>query len=104
MEAKEAAAKDESEDELHGDVEFETGVYDGRYSIKICSAAACDEVAVFGDKCIAHRPLCSKRGCQKRVHSDGKCKSHLSSSRRSSSSRAMEIPFGVGYKFVSNLR
>eukprot|EP00985_Skeletonema_marinoi_P002003 scaffold814_cov128-Skeletonema_marinoi.AAC.8 len=99
MEAKEAAAKDESEDELHGDVEFETGVYDGRYSIKICSAAACDEVAVFNDKCIAHRPLCSKRGCQKRVHSDGKCKSHLSSSRRSSSSRAMEIPFGVGYKF-----
>ncbi len=104
-EAKEALAlaEKESDDELHGDVGFESGVYDGRYSIKICSAAACDEVAVFGDKCIAHRPLCSTRGCQRRVHSDGKCKSHLTSSRRqTSASRAMEIPFGVGYKFVSN--
>lgn len=101
-EAKEALAEKESEIDLR-DVEFESGVYDGRYSIKICSAAACDEVAVFGDRCIAHRPLCSTRGCQRRVHSDGKCKSHLTSSRRpTSASRAMEIPYGVGYKFVSN--
>ena len=103
-EAKEAAAaaaaEDESDDE---DAESESDVHDGRYSIKRCSAMACDEVAVFGDRCIAHRPLCSTRGCQQRVHSDGKCKSHLTSSRRpTSASRAMEIPYGVGYKFVSN--
>jgi len=97
---KKAASADESEDEQDGDVEFESDVDDGRYSIKICSAAACDEVAVFGDRCIGHRPLCSMRGCQQRVHSDGKCKSHLTSSRRpASASRAMEIPYGVGYKF-----
>ncbi len=102
QETKEAIAEEESEDQLHGDVEFESGVYDGRYNIKICSAAACDKVAVFGDRCIAHRPLCSMRGCQRRVHSDGKCKSHLTSRRPTSASSAVEIPFGVGYKFVSN--
>lgn len=98
--AEAAAAEDESDDD---DVESESDAHDGRYSIKRCSAMACDEVAVFGDRCIAHRPLCSTRGCQQRVHSDGKCKSHLTSSRRpTSASRAMEIPYGVGYKFVSN--
>jgi hypothetical protein len=101
-----AVAKDvASEDEAYGDVVFETEDNDGRYSIKRCSAMACDEVAVFGDRCIAHRPLCSKKGCQKRVHSDGNCKAHLTSSRRSTpTSRAMDIPFGVGYKFVSTTR
>ena len=98
---KERKQRIESEDEDYGDVEFD----DERFNIKRCTAAACDQVAVFDDRCIAHRPMCSKKGCHKRVHSDGKCKTHLTSRSRSApTSRAMDVPFGVGYKFVSTTR
>jgi hypothetical protein len=97
-------SEDDSEDEEDGYVDNEADDYDGRYSIKRCSAMACDQVAVFGDRCIAHRPMCSKRGCQKLVHSGGKCKTHLKSSKRPThASRAKSIPFGIGYKFVSRM-
>lgn len=97
-------SEDDSDDEENGYVDNEVDDYDGRYSIKRCSAMACDQVAVFGDRCIAHRPMCSKRGCQKLVHSDGKCKTHLKSSKRPThASRAKSVPFGIGYKFVSRM-
>ena len=103
-ERKKPAAKNDSEDEEDGYTDNEADEYDGRYSIKRCSAMACEEVAVFGDRCIAHRPKCSKKGCQKLVHSDGKCKTHLMSSKRpTSTSRAKSIPFGIGHKFVSRM-
>ena len=103
-ERKRVVAKDNPKDEEDDYVENAAKQYDGRYSLKRCSVMACDQVVVFGDRCIAHRPLCSKRGCQQLVHSDGKCKTHLMSSKRPTpASRAQTILYGVGYKFVSRI-